>query len=325
MIAMGIRGCGAVRAPLVLLALVAFLACAGRAAAQCETPPGDAFAFLSVGGDRCPATPLVHWAVPEVTYGCGFLADGTHDIDCGEPTSDACVTHCREAADTWNADLPGRFRFVETDAAHPVAFCDSTDGRTSIGGSTTFCGGQGFGTKIIAVTLRVTISDGPQRGQQRDADIVVNSGFNSLFTPKLFRAVIEHELGHVLGLDHPDQCGRDANVLMRSAFRFADSDPCFVSAPTVDDVNGAMMIYAVAGSAPTPSPAPAFCGDVDGDGTVTLSDAASVLSAAVELPGSCDATPARCDVDGADGLDIVDAANVLRRAFGLPGATACTP
>ena len=321
-----LRSVRAPRATLAMLVLAACLACAGNVAAQCEPPPGDAFAFLSLAGQRCPATPVVHWAVPEVTYGCEFFADGTHDVPCGESTAEACVMHCREAAETWNTDLPGRFRFVEADATHPVAFCDSTDGRTSIGGSTTFCGGQEFGMNVIAVTLRVTISDGPQRGQQRDADVVLNSRLNTLFTPNLFRAVIEHELGHVLGLDHPDQCGHDANVLMRSAFHFPDGDPCFVGAPTVDDVNGGMMIYAVAGPAPTPSPTPSLlCGDVDGDGAVTMVDAASVLAATVDLPSACDATPQRCDVNATDDIDVVDAANVLRRAFGLPGATACIP
>ncbi len=319
------RARGAVRTALAALALLAAVASARDVAAQCAAPPGDAFAFLSLAGARCPATPLVRWVPPEVVYDCSFLGDGTHDIGCGDQPS-ACVQQCRDAAATWNADLPDRFRFVQADATHPVAFCDSTDGRTSIGGSTTFCGGQGFGTNVVAVTLRVTITDGPQRGQQRDADVVVNQAFDSRFTPGLFRAVIEHELGHVLGLDHPDQCGRDANVLMRSAFRFPDGDPCFVGAPTADDVNGAMMIYAAAGPAPMPTPSPGFlCGDADGDGTVTLADATAVLAAAAGLRGACDAVAERCDVDATGDVDVIDAANVLRRAFGLPGEAMCQP
>jgi hypothetical protein len=304
--------------------LAALVMRATPAAAQCPVPPGDAFAFLSLGSQTCPATPLVHWAIPEVIFECGFLADGTHDVACGEATPAACVRHCREATATWNADLSGRFRYVEADAAHPVGFCDSEDGRTSIGGSSQFCGGQSFGSNVIAVTLRVTVTSGPQRGEQLDADIVLNPRFNALFTPAFFRAVIEHELGHVLGLDHPDQCGHDANVLMRSAFLFADGDPCFVSAPTADDLNGATMIYPVVNPEPTPTPAPA-CGDVDGNGAVTLSDVTAVLQAAVDLPSGCDLVPNRCDVDGADGIDVVDAANVERRAFGLPAANACAP
>ncbi len=306
----------------IALALAIVVGRAAPAAAQCPALPGDAFAFLSLASTRCPATPLVHWATPEVVFDCRFFADGTHQTSCGETTQDACVQHCREAAARWNDDLGGRFRYVEADAAHPVAFCDATDGRTSIGGSPQFCGGQSFGSNVVAVTLRVTITSGPQRGEQQDADVVLNPKFNDLFTPAFFRVVIEHELGHVLGLDHPDQCGRDANVLMRSAFTFADGDPCFVSAPTADDLAGATMIYPVVNPEPTPTPAP-VCGDVDGNGTVTLSDLASVLAAAVDLASGCDLVPSRCDVDGGDGIDVIDAANVERRAFGLPAANAC--
>ncbi len=306
------------------LALVSLIVGATQAAAQCPMPPGDAFAFLSLGSVNCPATPLVHWATPEVVFDCRFFADGAHETACGETTTAACVQHCREAAATWNDDLSGRFRYVEADAAHPVAFCDSGDGRTSIGGSTQFCGGQAFGSNVVAVTIRSTFTSGPQRGEQQDADVVLNPKFNDLFTPTLFRAVIEHELGHVLGLDHPDQCGRDANVLMRSAFKFASDDPCFVNAPTADDLNGATMIYPLLNPAPTPTPAP-VCGDVDGNGVVTFSDATAVLASAVDLPSGCDTVPNRCDVDGGDGIDVVDAANVERGAFGLPAADACPP
>lgn len=305
---------------LVVAVLGATLACARPAAAQCSAPPGNAFAFLSLGNQSCPATPLVRFVPPEVTFDCRFFADGTHEIDCGEATSAECVTRCGEAVELWNDGLPGRFRFVPADGA--VTFCDASDRATSIGGSNQFCGGMAFGSNIIAVTLRLTIVDGPQRGEQQDADIVLNTAFNDFFTPNIFRAVIAHELGHVLGLDHPDQCGRDANVLMRSAFRFADGDPCFVGAPVADDVNGAMTIYPLTNPAPTPTPVP-VCGDADGNGVVNAADAASVLQAAVGLASGCDAAPMRCDVDADDGIDVIDAANVQRRALGLPSASGC--
>src|SRR6185369_12740554 len=156
----------------LLLATVAVLAVRAPSAwAQCEPPPGNAFAFLSLGDQRCPPTPLVHWAVPEVTCDCGFFADGTHEIDCGAGSAAECAARCREAAATWNGDLTGRFRFVEADAAHPVAFCDSGDGRTSLGAASKFCGGSSFGSNIIAVTLRVTFTSGPHAGEQQDADV----------------------------------------------------------------------------------------------------------------------------------------------------------
>ena len=72
--------------------------------------------------------------------------------------------------------------------------------------------------------------DGARRGALIDSDITLNNGFD--FSSALFRATVAHELGHVLGLDHPDPCGRDALVLMRSVFTLPPSDPCFVGDPT---------------------------------------------------------------------------------------------
>lgn len=82
-------------------------------------------------------------------------------------------------------------------------------------------------------------------------------------------------------------------------------------------VAGIVLVGAAAGaSAQT-------CGDADGDGSLTVIDAANVLRAAVELPSACTAQPARCDLDGSGGITVIDAASVLRRAVDLPGADAC--
>src|SRR5262249_51527954 len=101
--------------------------------------------------------------------------------------------------------------------------------------------------------------------------------------------------------------------------RFPEGNPCFVGAPTADDVNGATMIYAAAAPAPTATPTPGpVCGDVNGDGSLTIDDADQVLAAAAGLP-TC-AVQDQCDVDGTgEG----DAANAQRRAWGLPGASVC--
>ena len=295
------------------------LALTGSPRAQCSTP-GDAFAFLVADPPHdppCPAVPIVRFFTPEVVFECGFFAQAAHAIACGAADQEGCVQLCRDAAASWNTDLPGRFRFAAADAARPVAFCDSADGRTSIGGGEIMCNGMAFPASVLAVTLRVTATGGPTKGEQIDADIVVNPRFDAFFTPDLFVATVAHELGHVLGLDHPDACMHDAPVLMRSMLN--PDDPCFVKAPVIDDVNGAVRIYPLVG----PTPAPRLCGDADGSGRVDVVDAENILRAVVGLPSSCASAAARCDVDGVGGITVIDAASVLRQAGGLPFANGC--
>jgi hypothetical protein len=305
-----------------VLALCAAATGPGEAYAACAALPGDAFAFLPANPptDHCRPDPIVRWPAARVVFDCGFFADGQHGVSCGQDAM-GCVDLCRTAAATWNTDLAGRFQFVPADASTPVGFCTSggavTDGRTSIGGSATICDGSAFGPNVIAVTLRQTRVDSAHLGELIDSDITVNNARQ--FTPDLFRGVVGHELGHVLGLDHPDQCGHDAVVLMRSAFQLPSTDPCFVSEPTADDIRGAVMIYA---SSPVPTSTPGFvCGDADGNGTVSVTDGVQALRMAAGLTSTC--TLARCDVDGNGEVTVSDGVNVLRRAAGLSGADAC--
>jgi hypothetical protein len=226
----------------------------------------------------------------------------------------------------WNADLVGRFTFVQADATTPAAFCTSGtdnvenfDGRTSLGGSAVICDGSTFGPNVLAVTLRRTIVSGPRQGELVDSDITLNNEFD--FSDGLFGAVVGHELGHVLGLDHPDQCGLDFNVLMRSVLR-STSDPCFVREPVADDIAGAAMIYPLVGPTPTTTPTPATgCGDADGSGGLTVTDGVQTLRGAAGLSSPC--TPAVCDVDGDGSITVTDGVNVLRGAAGLPAVLTC--
>ena len=317
----GPAACGAGR---LLAALSFVLALAGAAQAQCPALPGNAFAFLRLD-QPCPSTPMVRWSTPTVLYECGYFLDPAHAIDCEAGSDQACVDLCRTAAQTWNADLAGRFSFVDAAGSTPVPFCtagsqnvNDLDGRTSIGGSTTICGGMAFGRNVLATTLRVVTTGGPAPGRLLDSDITVNQRF--AFTPEEFRATLGHEMGHVLGLDHPDDCGLEFNVLMHSTLR-PSTDPCFVLVPTADDIAGAQTIYAV--TMPTPVATPGTCGDVDGDGVVTDIDAVQVLRAAAVLSSGC--TLGVCDVDGDGAITDIDGVNVLRGAAGLPFTSRCTP
>ncbi len=301
----------------LLLGMLLALALRSGAAAQvCPTVPNDTFAFINSGNNSCPANPEVSWPTASVEYDCGFFADADKQIDCSGDAS-TCINLCRNAANVWNTDLPGRFRFIEATA--PVTFCDTQDGKVSIGGTTELCDGKTYGANVLAVTLSIFFSSGPQAGQLVDANITVNQGFR--FSQKGFQATLAHELGHALGLAHPDQCGKDFNVLMRSASLFASQSSCFVLDPTFADLSGAERIYPVVNTTPTPGPTTGLCGDADLSGTVTVTDGVQVLRAAAGLSSPC--TPGRCDVDGSGTISVTDGVNVLRDAAGLSSATSC--
>jgi len=63
------------------------------------------------------------------------------------------------------------------------------------------------------------------------------------------------------------------------------------------------------------------CGDVDGSGTVTVSDGIETLRAAAGLTSNC--TPGSCDVDGTGTVTVTDGVNILRTAAGLPSIARC--
>jgi hypothetical protein len=294
----------------VMLGLVLALD-TGAARAQCPDVPNDTFGFINSGNDNCPVDPGVSWPTASVLYDCGFFGTDANAIDCSGDAS-RCVELCHAAANIWNTDLPGRFAFTGADGT--VDFCDTEDGKTSVGGTTALCDGTNYGNRVLAVTLSIFFNSGPQAGELIDANITVNQGF--AFSQKSFQATLAHEFGHVLGLSHPDQCNKDFNVLMRSASLFRSTDPCFVLDPTSADLNGARRVYPVVN--PTPAP---LCGDADGNGAVTVSDGVQVLRAAADLSSSC--TPSRCDADGNGTVSVTDGVIVLRAAAGLPFTTAC--
>ena len=98
--------------------------------------------------------------------------------------------------------------------------------------------GTSFGSGVLAVTTRWEIA-----GTQRtEADIVFNTAFQwdsyrgNLRSASDLRRVALHELGHVLGLNHPDTNGQGVTALMNSTIGNLDS-------LSADDIAGAQSLY----------------------------------------------------------------------------------
>src|SRR4030095_2853877 len=111
--------------------------------------------------------------------------------------------------------------------------------------------GQKFGSGTLAVTYWRSSSSNIV-----EADVLFNKNqaFDSYRGPLRFsngwaigdiRRVLIHELGHALGLDHPDDHGQHVDAIMNSMI--SDRE-----ALSTDDISGAQSMYA----APTPTPTP---------------------------------------------------------------------
>lgn len=95
-----------------------------------------------------------------------------------------------------------------------------------------------FPTGVLAVTAYTH-----DRGTRVESDIVLNAGWNwsvysgiAFSNPVDFRRVLLHELGHLLGLNHPDEAGQAVPAIMNSAVGNTE-------ALTSDDQAGARALY----------------------------------------------------------------------------------
>ncbi len=218
------------------------------AAALGLTPQcAQAFAFdtavesFFVVPNQTTGSPVV-WALPQVTMSVNLgsvppgttLANGTTSWD----------TSAAEVLAFWNTVVPNFFT-MDTTEADP---CDWHNGVNTVTFAPDHCG-ESFGD-VVAITRK---SYRQQAGHffLAEADVVLNANFCwnayagplrpceatlGLFPTIDIQRVLLHELGHVLGLEHPDEAGQTVVAIMNSHLSEVDT-------LTQDDRDGAVFLY----------------------------------------------------------------------------------
>ena len=184
------------------------------------TPDGQTVQQNQVSG-----TPVI-WGVPQQTFSFDF--GGDYDSSATAAMAD------------WNAVGTPMQWSLGSAAALP---CNSQDHINSAGWRATTCDDTAFGD-TLAVTKR-SYEKLCDAWYFVDADIVVDSTqpWDPHYDGPLrsdhtqdFRRVILHELGHALGLDHPDDAGQSVTAIMNSKISDIDS-------LQQDDKDGIIALY----------------------------------------------------------------------------------
>ncbi len=156
------------------------------------------------------------------------------------------------AIEMWNANIR---QLHITSVMNSAARVGRGDGGNSIAFSNSVFG-QSFGGNTLGVTVYQYSG-----GSMFESDTLFNNAikFDSYRGPLQFpgpglpivdiRRVFLHELGHGIGLGHPDGAGQHVNAVMNSVV----SDQ---SSLTDDDISGAQQMYGAPAAQPDPTPTP---------------------------------------------------------------------
>ena len=144
------------------------------------------------------------------------------------------------AMNDWNAQL-GVVQFAPTELG-PGAYGVGNDVNEIAMDST--IDGEAFGSNTLAVTVSF------RSGNERiESDIIFNTAWTwdsyrgNLQAAEDIRRVAIHELGHVLGLNHPDQAGQSVTAIMNSTVSN-------IAALQTDDITGGQTLYGAPGFVP---------------------------------------------------------------------------
>ena len=135
----------------------------------------------------------------------------------------------RHAMQDWN-EVGSNFRFVELEGVTSDV-CNHDDGINTIGWSRNFCGEQLSGTRAARTITTYRYESGVPVVAERD--IILD--LNYPWTKQAFQITILHELGHVIGLDHPNDHGQNVRAIM--------NNPIYDLAIQQDDIDGVIAIY----------------------------------------------------------------------------------